>query len=32
MNMSCPINYDKAMRDVDAHLWQKATEVELESL
>ena len=27
-----PIDYDEAMSDVDAHLWQKAMEVELESL
>ena len=27
-----PIVYDEAMSDVDAHLWQKAMEAELESL
>ena len=27
-----PIDYDEAMSDVDAHLWQKSMEVELESL
>ena len=27
-----PIDYDKAMSDVDAHFWQKAMEAELESL
>ena len=27
-----PIDYDKAISNVDAHLWQKAMEVELESL
>ena len=27
-----PIDYDEAMSDVDAHLWQKYMEVELESL
>ena len=27
-----PIDYDKVMSDVDAHLCQKAMEVELESL
>ena len=26
------IDYDKAMIDVGAHLWQKAMEAELESL
>ena len=26
------IDYDEAISDVDAHLWQKAMEVELESL
>ena len=27
-----PIDYDETMSDVDAHLWQKAMEAELESL
>ena len=27
-----PIDYDIVMSDVDAHLWKKAMEVELESL
>ena len=27
-----PIYYNKAMSDVDAHLWQKAMEVELKCL
>ena len=27
-----PIDYDKVISDVDAHLWQKSMEVELESL
>ena len=27
-----PIDYDKAMNDVDAHLWQKVMEAKLESL
>ena len=27
-----PIEYDKAMSDVDAHFWQKTMEAELESL
>ena len=27
-----PIDYDKAMSDMDAPLWQKAMEAELESL
>ena len=27
-----PIDYDKAMSDVDAHLWKKAMEAKLESL
>ena len=27
-----PIDYDKAISDVDAHLWQKSMEVELEFL
>ena len=26
------IDYDEAMSDVDAHLWQKAMKAELESL
>ena len=27
-----PIDYDEAIGDVDAHLWKKAMEAELESL
>ena len=27
-----PIDYDEAISDVDAHLWQNAMEVELKSL
>ena len=27
-----PIEYDETMSEVDAHLWQKAMEAELESL
>ena len=27
-----PIEYDETMGEVDAHLWQKAMEAELESL
>ena len=27
-----PKNYDETMSDVDAHLWQKAMEVKLESM
>ena len=27
-----PIDYNKAMSDVDAHLWQKAMEAKLKSL
>ena len=27
-----PIDYDKVISDVDAHLWQKAIEAKLESL
>ena len=27
-----PIDYDEAISDVDAHLWKKAMEAELESL
>ena len=27
-----PIDYDETMSDVDAHLWQRAMEVKLESM